>query len=135
MPLDKKFGYSKKQKLKSRKAIGQLFANGKVINATPVKMLWHFSEGHKPNGSSLKASVSASKRFFKKAVQRNRIKRLMREAWRLQKTSLEAAVGSSNLSIDVMLIYIGSEMPEYSTVFDSVGLLIQKLSNRVIERP
>jgi len=70
--------YPKKEKLKSEKLISKLFLEGKSVSAYPLRMVYlktTFDEAVK-----IKAGVSVSKRNFKKAVDRNRIKRLLREA-------------------------------------------------------
>ena len=72
----------KNEKLKSQKAIEQLFAEGKSVSAYPLRMVYL------DNQSQLKVGVSVSKRNFKLAVHRNRVKRLLREGYRLNKNLL-----------------------------------------------
>lgn len=114
----------KKQKLKSRKQIEGLFAKGLAFNQSPYRVLYLFSP--KQDGT-LQCGVAVSKRSFKKAVDRNRVKRLTREAWRLQKAPLEKAVAQSGLALAVFLIYTGRELPAYPICLEKAGVIVQKL--------
>lgn len=75
----------------------------------------------------LQAGFSVSTRYFKKAVDRNRIKRLMREAYRLQKNTLYNAVVASAKKLNVFFIYTGNELPEYELIFEKMGASVKRL--------
>lgn len=75
----------------------------------------------------LQAGFGASSRNFKKAVDRNRIKRLSREAYRLQKQPLFDRLKEKGLSLAVFFIYTGKELPDYRTVTEKIGVALQKL--------
>ncbi|MEQ9581194.1 MAG: ribonuclease P protein component, partial [Arenibacter sp.] len=77
------FSFPKKEKLKSKKLIEQLFAEGIGVTNYPIKLV--YLKTSFDDGSICKVGVTASKRNFKSAVKRNRIKRLMRESYRLNK--------------------------------------------------
>ena len=71
------------EKLKSKKLLDALFSSGKKINGFPIKLVYKPLDFE--DDCLIKVGVSVPKRNFKKAVDRNRIKRLMREAYRLNK--------------------------------------------------
>lgn len=75
----------------------------------------------------LQAAFSVSSRNFKKATDRNRIKRVMRESYRLQKNSLAEVLTAGQKKITVFIIYTGKEMPEYNMVFEKTGIIIKRL--------
>ena len=81
--------------------------------------------------ASLQAGFGASSRHFKKAVHRNRIKRLGREAYRLQKEPLLRRLTGKGLSLAVFFIYTGRELPEYATVTEKIGVILQKLIKEI----
>jgi ribonuclease P protein component len=81
----------------------------------------------------LQFGVGVSSKNFKRAVDRNRIKRLTREAWRLQKNELKDKLKISNKQLNVFLIYTGKELPDFPTVKDKVAIALKKLSNKIDE--
>src|SRR6476660_9909316 len=82
MVTQQRFTYKRHEKLKSRKVTDALFASGKTLQQFPLKLFYIVGEAE---SFSLNAGVGVSKRYFKKAVHRNRIKRLLREGFRLNK--------------------------------------------------
>jgi ribonuclease P protein component len=79
----------------------------------------------------LQAGFGAGSRHFKKAVDRNRIKRLSREAYRLQKQPLIDLLAEKGISMAVFFIYTGKELPDHSTVKAKIGVALQKLIKEV----
>ncbi|WP_016989746.1 ribonuclease P protein component [Flavobacterium sp. ACAM 123] len=77
------FTYPKKEKLKSKITIGLLFSEGKSVSKYPLRLVYHC--GPSSDGQQIKMGVSVSKRNFKKAVDRNYFKRILRETYRLNK--------------------------------------------------
>lgn len=81
------FTYPKAQKLKSKKTIDSLFSEGKSVSKFPLRLVYvesSFGLDISKN-EKLKIGVSVSKKNFKKAVDRNHFKRLLREIYRLNK--------------------------------------------------
>jgi len=113
--------YSKKEKLKSKKLIEELFAEGKVVSVFPLRLV--YIKSSLKEGINLKTSVSVSKRNFKNAVDRNKIKRLMREAYRLNKASY---FNNITTQYAFMILYIGKEKPTYVQVETKMKLLFEK---------
>ena len=79
----------------------------------------------------LQAGFGAGSRHFKKAVDRNRIKRLSREAYRLQKQPLMDALAEKKSSMALFFIYTGKELPDHGTVKARIGVLLQKLIKEI----
>jgi ribonuclease P protein component len=115
------FTYKKSEKLKSKKAVEQLFTHGKSISAYPLRLVFV------KNNGSLKVGVSVSKRNFKLAVHRIRIKRLLREAYRLNKSVLYEA---QLTDFSIMIIYNHKDMPD----FDFINEKTKKLFRKFIEQ-
>ena len=93
----------KKERLKSRKLIGRLFEEGTSIKNFPYRLVYIVTEK-----SSIQSSFSVPKRNFKKAVDRNRIKRLIKEAYRLEK---ENVFKELNFHYALMITYLGKKEP------------------------
>lgn len=75
--------YPKSEKLKSRNTIDLMFKSGKSVSKYPLRLV--FIKGNVDEGQQLKMGVSVSKKYFKKAVDRNYFKRVLRETYRLNK--------------------------------------------------
>lgn len=124
MPKQNTLG--KNERLKSRKQIEQLFSEGKKFVVGPFRTFYQF------NGQSvLQFGVGVSAKNFKKAVRRNRIKRLVKEAWRLQKNELKEKLKSENKKLNVFIIYTAKEIPDYKLVSEKIKAVLQKLINTV----
>jgi len=82
-----KFTYPKTEKLKSKITIDLLFSKGKSVSKYPLRLVFFFFDYGIPNDSEqmLKMGVSVSKKYFKRAVDRNYFKRVLRETYRLNK--------------------------------------------------
>jgi ribonuclease P protein component len=122
-----RYTLGKKDKLKSRKAIEQLFKEGKSFSVFPFRVLYLEAPASSTSKNNLQTAFSVSKKHFKKAVDRNRIKRLMREAWRLQKNILSDKINTSNKTLAVFIIYTGNELPEYELIFEKITAVIKRV--------
>ncbi|MBC3845784.1 ribonuclease P protein component [Winogradskyella echinorum] len=122
------FKYSKKDKLKSKKLIEQLFTEGKAITAYPLRLIYLKNEFE--DGSKLKTGVSVSKRLHKTAVARNRIKRLLREAYRLNKPLY---FNNSSTSYAFMILYLSKDGTTFDKLNKSTKLLFDKFIDKTSE--
>jgi ribonuclease P protein component len=77
------FTYPKKERLKSKTTIGLLFSEGKSVSKYPLRLVYRQAEADAEE--KIKMGVSVSKKYFKKAVDRNYFKRVLRETYRLNK--------------------------------------------------
>lgn len=124
----KKLTLGKMERLKSRKQIELLFSGGKKFSITPFRVHYLFNTSASP---PLQFGVGASNKNFKKAVDRNKIKRRVREAYRLQKTFLEQKLKEKKCQLSMFVIYTGKEMPDYKEVFIQLNKILEKLGHLI----
>ena len=121
-----KFTFNKKDKLKSQKVIDKLFLEGKTVTSFPLKLIYlktEFSDGQR-----IKAGVTVSKRNFKKAVDRNRIKRLLRESYRLNR---DPYFNNISTSYALMILYIGGEQTDFDTINSHFKILLSNFIEKI----
>jgi ribonuclease P protein component len=121
--MAKQFTLGKGERLKSRKIIEELFNEGKSFSSGSIRVLYLYTE----NGTVVQFGAGASTRNFKKSVDRNCIKRLLREAWRLQKSPLVDLLLKQNRKLAVFFIWSAKDLPEYKMVSDSTAKAISRL--------
>ena len=124
MEPKQRYTFKKEEKLKSRKTIEGLFKEGKSFSIFPFRILWNI---HDKNSSPLQTGFAVSSKNFKKAVDRNRIKRLMREAYRLQKNDLQNQLTKQQKYIVVFFIYVGNELPDHVLIFEKTKTVLNRL--------
>ena len=122
------FKYRKKDKLKSKKRIEQLFNDGRAITVYPLQLIYLKSEFD--DDSVLKTGVSVSKRLHKTAVARNTIKRLLREAYRLNKPIY---FNNSSTSYTFMILYLSKDGTTFGKLNNSMKLLFDKFIDKTSE--
>lgn len=124
------FTLGKNERLKSRKQTEKLFSEGKRFTLSPFRIYYSFDE---KKNIPLQFGAGVSNKIFKKAVDRNRVKRLIREAYRLQKASLQEQLENQKLQLNIFFIYTVKELPVYKEVYDSTGKVLAKLSAMAAE--
>ena len=122
---DRPHSLKRHEMLKSRKAIEQLFVSGKSVKVFPVLLVW---QAIPEENSQLQVAFSVSKKRFKRAVDRNRIKRLMREAVRLNKELLVSKAQEARTSLQIMFIYTGKELESFQVFEKKIIESINRLS-------
>lgn len=121
-----KYTLGKPSKLKGKINIQELFTTGKSIRKGALRMVYDLDSNH----DTIQIGFTVSKRFFKKAPDRNRVKRLMRESYRLQQQQLQFPIETG---LKIMMIYQSSKMPDYEHVFKLVKSCIKDLNKKSID--
>jgi len=118
--------YNKQEKLKSKKRIELLFEEGRSVKAFPLRMV--FLETPLPlEEVSIQAGVSVSKRNHKLAVTRNRIKRLMRETYRLNKNKID----TKGTTFAVMIIYTSRDVLSFEEINKATIKLLKRFQDEI----
>ena len=119
------FTYPKKEKLKSKTTIDLLFSEGNSVSKFPLRLV--YVENKEPNAELMKMGVSVSKKYFKKAVDRNYFKRVLRETYRLNKHLLIDHLEKPHA---FMFFYQSKERLSYQEIEEKTIQLFQKFNER-----
>lgn len=128
--MDQRFG--KEYKLCSKKIIEKLFENGSRLSSFPFALTYQFTE--LPNKTiPFQIVISVPKRQFKRAHDRNRMKRLVRECLRKNKHILEDFLGESNNNrqMALFLVYRFNEEIDYETLMHKMSKLLVTLTTTI----
>lgn len=117
----KSLALPKGERLKSKKAFEALFAEGKSIASFPLRL--RYARVHLTGKKSPKVAVSAPKRKFRGAVKRNRVKRLVREAYRLNKHLVFNKVEGD---FALLFLYLGDKAPTFLEVERAMQRLLKE---------
>ncbi|MBR6250947.1 MAG: ribonuclease P protein component [Bacteroidales bacterium] len=119
MPTTPQHTFSKAEKLCSDTAIERLFTDGQSVAKFPLRAVY------RQNDSDVtRVLISVSKKRFHHAVDRNRVKRLVREAYRLNKQLLNVPQ-----TLDLAFIFIGNKLPDYNAITKSVITIIERINS------
>ncbi len=118
--------FSKAERLNSKKLMDELFNKGSSFVLYPFRVYWMKHE--QPVPSKVQVLISVPKKNFPLAVHRNRIKRLMREAYRKNKLPLHDAVNGMEKNIAVAFLFTDRKLPEYKTVEEKIIAVLNQLS-------
>ena len=127
--MTKQFGFGKKEKLKSRKRIEELFTKGKSFVVFPLRVIYQILPSDEE--PILQVGVTAGTKYFKKAVERNRIKRLLREAYRLQKTGLSETVRQKRKNVFLFFMYTDKIIPPFNVIKESMNNCLKRVEQKL----
>lgn len=122
--------FRKDEKLCSQKLMGELFLSGNSFLSYPLRIVWKIF-GELPSESPAQAGFSVPKKMFKHAVDRNILKRRMRESYRLHKSELYNSLNQSEKRIALMMIYIAKEELPLSKIEPAVIKAIGKINGQL----
>ena len=121
-----RYTLSKPERLSSLKAIERLFKEGRSLSKYPLRLVWLETTGSPyPQDFPVQVMFSASKKKFSRAVDRNRLKRLMRESYRLSKPGLFTSLPEGK-TFHLALIYSGTEILDLPFIQKSVLQAFEK---------
>ena len=111
--------FPRKERLKNKSVIDNLFSKGQSYSLYPIRVVYTINPEPKTD-ARIQFALSVSKRNFKKAVNRNRIRRLVREAYRLEKETILKTLPENSPQIALMILFTGREIPTFEEVRKSM---------------
>jgi len=122
----KKFTFNKIERICHKKEIETLFYHNKSFLSYPLKVLYRYSDIQ--DDKNIKILISVPKRNIKKAVNRNLLKRRIKEAFRQHKFILSNHLDSTNKKMQIAFVYIGKEIVDYGVIENKIILTLQRLT-------
>ena len=124
MPSLPAYTFVREERLKSETTISLLFKEGASYMAYPLRVTWLVQPV--PTAFRVQIAISVPKKNFRKSTDRNRIKRLMREAWRVHKHLFYEQLAVQQLHISMMLLYVAKEELPYAEVASGIRKVLRK---------
>lgn len=122
-------GIKKDERLHKRGEFELLFKKGKKTSAFPLRLIYLVKDAEGHNETPIKCAFSVPKRIFKKAVDRNLIKRKMREAYRLNRLELKEKAAKNQKQLLLTFIYEAKDVKHYNEIEDKIILLLRPLQS------
>jgi ribonuclease P protein component len=132
IPALKRNGLSSLERIRSRRLFDAMFSSGKSLKSFPVRMMW--METPVINAVPVRMAVSVPKRWMHDAVDRNRMKRLVRESYRINKHTLSELLSQKEKSLALLFIVQSKTPLTFKETQEKIILLLQRLIQHY-ERP
>lgn len=127
--MNKTNSFPKAEHLCGEKRIARLYTQGEAFMAFPFRVVFRIEQ--KKDLATASVMVSVPKKRFKRAVKRNRLKRLLREAYRLNKHALIDLMDEKQLQVHVAFNYVSDEELDFATVEKKMKAALQKLMDKI----
>jgi ribonuclease P protein component len=124
---EKNSTFGKEYKLCSKSVIDDLFATGETMKQFPLRILFIKNPNHFSEKTTFQIVISVPKKKIRRAHERNRIKRVLRELVRLNKESLENTLINQNTKLAMFLIYSETTLLDYLILEKKINKLFQQL--------
>ncbi len=123
------FTFPKKEHLCGEIRISKLYAEGKAFIVYPLRVVYKVTVG--VENIPVKVLVSVPKKRFKHAVDRNRIKRLMREAYRLNKLKINELATEKEIEIQIAFNYVANSEMDYETLSRKMTKALNQIAEKL----
>ena len=129
--MEAKEGLPKSQRIYLKKAVQTLFEEGKGFSLYPFRVVVHLYDAENQEDALPRILVSVSKKRFHHAIKRNRVKRLIRESWRKNKSELMKLCKEHNITLDVALVYNATVILKYGEIEEKMKKVVERLAEKL----
>jgi ribonuclease P protein component len=129
--INHQFAFPKQEHLHSKAQISDLFGKGESLISYPIRVVWNVVPSGK--GCPINIVLSVSKKKLKHAVDRNRVKRLLSEAYRLNKTSLQQMAISKGISIHIAFVWLSLEESSFLQIEKKMKIAFSKIEASLLK--
>ena len=126
-----RYTFAREERLRSKKLIESLFAGGRIVTAPGLRLHWIETT----NSTPVQVAFAVPKRAFRKATDRNLIRRRLREAYRLHKHRVHNLLNAQGKCAALMITFTGKQALEYKEVEDKIILLLQRFTDKLCGKP
>jgi len=126
-----RYTFPKSQRLTGKKEIDTVYKEGQTLKKFPFVV--KYVRNVEMEDESLKALFAVPKRRISKATSRNKVRRKLKEAYRLHKHSLEKVLEDSNQKMALFFVYTGKENANYALLEEKIQLILNELAKRIDE--
>ena len=133
LPASAPQGLTKAERLTRKKIIEEVHTKGESIKTPAIVMVYRFVD--LPEAVPAQAMFTVSKRIFKRAHDRNRVKRLLREAYRKQKQVIYQPLVDQQKQVAIFFIFTGRQLPNYQYVHGKIFEVLKRFKSRLQEMP
>lgn len=116
------------ERLRGQRSIAMLYEKGNQLLAYPLKIIWRKVEAE---DFPIKILFAVSKKSFPAAVRRNRIRRMMREWYRKNKSEIILYLLKKRMAVHLAIIYINKTEPDYAKIDQSMGAALKRLIHEI----
>lgn len=129
MNKGERFTFTKEERVTGEKRIEFLFTNGRSFISYPLRVIF-VERTSQACSCNVSVFISVPKKRLKLAVKRNQTKRLMREAYRLNKYLLEPLFATDNRCMDIAFVYVKNEVSEYGEMEKAIKKALREISTQ-----
>ena len=128
--MSTKYSLGKEERLKNGLAIQDVLKNGSAVSEFPLKIYWSISWDHRQK-FPVRVAIAVPKRRFKRAVDRNLMKRRIRESYRQNKHLIYDPLMKKDLKIVMIILFLSDEFIPFNNLYARTRELLRKLANNL----